>query len=854
MKNVITIMMLALLFLSPIAIAQTIVGPLGPTVYVDSSGNLQVKGHVQFPTDNTFDFGGSGTNRPRRIYAGTDFVGPVGATTPNPGTFTTVDSKVVNGIAYSHKYTGATLDVRVNACIVDAAAGTNGATSHICSSEGEAVAQTISAQINVGNVAQDKVTWRLPASCLWDAIMTGGTSVAIKQFSRSYIQGQAPLLSCEFRNMSTSNGILAMYTNAGGGYYRAKGFVLESKNTAVASNAVMLIPGGFDASTYEDIEILSYIAGTDGILMGNTGGPCCSVTFNRITINNNSTGGIPLHVVGNVSGITNGIYFIDSSIDHPAAGQPNMSVSNSNATIPLVMGFSGTYEETHDSAIGGADTTTTPNQLSGLLSIFFNGIEVKSFSANNVAPIFSLSGTAIMSFSLRDLSTPLGFTEPATAVRNNITSTACPSTPCNITTDSKGQRTSYETNDTWGDNASYLGRVRSAWYDFIEQTTSPTGIAAHSLVYSKTADHKLYTKLNAGTELSLLTSDATIGIPGANNITPVTVNANTASDQTLQEISLSAGYLNVLNQPFLIDATGLNTIGAGQTPTLTYKLKLCTVSGCGSGTVRTLYSITTGATVAATGDPWRMTGTIITNAIGATGTMIPSGSLKADIGASASQTQNDYQDVNTGTISGTIDLTAALFLDFTVSTSAGSALNFLTQKTGVITPQSNVANAGVIASAPFFNGTPGTGTAVTPTSNKALLIGFYLPYQVTFSKLTYRNLGVDNTANLYDIGIYNSAGTLLCDIGPTAGTSFSPTGNSNLTFNCVQGAMTIPAGQYYYGFTGNAATATIGGTSLSWTNRVNTGSLVTSGGQLATPVVPGADVWATTTIPAIILN
>lgn len=47
-------------------------------------------GHWLAQLDNTYDIGAAGATRPRRVYVGTDFVGPIGATTPNTGSFTTL--------------------------------------------------------------------------------------------------------------------------------------------------------------------------------------------------------------------------------------------------------------------------------------------------------------------------------------------------------------------------------------------------------------------------------------------------------------------------------------------------------------------------------------------------------------------------------------------------------------------------------------------------------------------------------------------------------------------------------------------------------------------------------------------
>src|ERR1019366_1132909 len=91
---------------------------------------------------------------------------------------------------------------------------------------------------------------------------------------------------------------------------------------------------------------------------------------------------------------------------------------------------------------------------------------------------------------------------------------------------------------------------------------------------------------------------------------------------------------------------------------------------------------------AATNNGWNlqlMAGTVST---GATGTLIVHGApgLVLDIGAAPTSAATPYTDTNTA-VSASIDLTAALFVDFTVATSAGSALNSITQDIAEVLPQ-----------------------------------------------------------------------------------------------------------------------------------------------------------------------
>ncbi len=176
-------------------------------------------------------------------------------------------------------------------------------------------------------------------------------------------------------------------------------------------------------------------------------------------------------------------------------------------------------------------------------------------------------------------------------------------------------------------------------------------------------------------------------VPSVGNITAVTVAANTTSDQTLQEIALPAGFLNTLKQQTIFNSSGVFATGVAQTPTLTFSVKLCTVSGCGSGTTITLVNFTTGNTISGvTVNPWNITLTSGTSATGASGTLIIHGFLAVDIGALAATAETVYNDGRIG-VTSAIDLTAALFVDWTVATSTGNTGNSFTQQNaGVMAP------------------------------------------------------------------------------------------------------------------------------------------------------------------------
>jgi len=112
------------------------------------------------------------------------------------------------------------------------------------------------------------------------------------------------------------------------------------------------------------------------------------------------------------------------------------------------------------------------------------------------------------------------------------------------------------------------------------------------------------------------------------------------------------------------------------------------------------------------------------------------------------------------------------------------------------------------------------------SANQVTVCGFALPYNLTFSNIVNYVWQADGT-NLYDVGIYTQAGALVANTGPN---HWPSTGFQ--TLSTLQGAKTLQAGLYLFGFTGNANTGQVsydsGGS--AWAYNVNITS--SSGGTL----------------------
>jgi len=221
----------------------------------------------------------------------------------------------------------------------------------------------------------------------------------------------------------------------------------------------------------------------------------------------------------------------------------------------------------------------------------------------------------------------------------------------------------------------------TVWYDAINlyKVNYPGGLQAPNVTVSALTSGNCVQATAGG----LLTSTASPCGGGFTSVTatPVTVNAAVTTDQNLMAITIPAGTMNLLNHTLLVQLAGVYSTPAASTAVLTHKLKLCAVSGCGSGSVLTLATWATSALggIQATNNPYSATINATTQTAGAAAAFESHGNLTIDISALASAAEAVFADNNTATV-GTIDSTAQLFLQHTVAFSAASASNSATDR------------------------------------------------------------------------------------------------------------------------------------------------------------------------------
>jgi hypothetical protein len=394
---------------------------------------------------SSFDAAGAATS----AIAGPINPTSIGATTPAPIAATTLTTtgnaglKVVNGTSHSEMYSGATLDVRVNACLEDALDMTNGNTTGLCDASGEGGgglgAHAVAAQITVGDINNDPVGLILPCVGFWTGTMTDGVSSIIKQFGGTTIRSQCPAGALGgtmvINNTSTSlpGQMMEIVGSGSRPYVFDSGFNITniSGGHATATGIGLLIEGGFaDATT---LDLVNVDDSLDAIKV-EIHGVCCEFNWIHGSINGEFAG-TPLLILTDRSDFTRDFNFSFGTIVHPGTG--NFAVDCEDTRQSTVSSFSldHVYTETGD--------TGNPSSV-----YLINGCSRASISHMTIAnngttdfPAVFVTNAYPTDLALDDMWLVFGndpWTYPAPAVINNFTGQV-------LSTDNNGYFSHYST-------------------------------------------------------------------------------------------------------------------------------------------------------------------------------------------------------------------------------------------------------------------------------------------------------------------------------------------------------------------------------------------------------------------------
>jgi hypothetical protein len=139
----------------------------------------------------------------------------------------------------------------------------------------------------------------------------------------------------------------------------------------------------------------------------------------------------------------------------------------------------------------------------------------------------------------------------------------------------------------------------------------------------------------------------------------------------------------------------------------------------------------------------------------------------------------------------------------------------------------------------------GTATAFDITGTKIKLWGITLSFPLNTSNLSYNVSGADGSGSVYDLGIYNSSGTLKAHTGAIAATTSMTAGAHSVGWSGTT-PITLQPGKYYLAITTNCtlSCATLSGDgSSAVVTFLSAGTVTTSGtqGTLDATITPPAD-------------
>src|SRR5882757_518333 len=498
---------------------------------------------------------------------------------------------------------------------------------------------TSATEIDCGDAAGHPVICLLPpgnsgGTPSWNSNVSDGVSYGLKGFNNSSVIGLGPGLGAPFQIATGSSANLGAVcgndTSVANAHIVMQGFtcsIFGGSPTVV--KAIGLFSGLGDNAIIQNMTFdgLSGTATFSKVLWVNNS--CCKTTFNNVNADAFSITGVTPCFFGN--GTTG----------------PNLTITFHGSCVHAGNGASNIVDQEKDQF--GANTFTSYMESGTSTDTTTAKVSIQAFGSPTAADIFTAMNAA------GDIALSTRYTFDIASGAHAI-----------IIGAEQGNISTNAVNDHNPGRSPVTAAVNTSF----SYSTEPNFQVGPSTLVSPA-----------------LTGTPTVnGVPIAGgftstNVSPVMVNANTTSDQNGMAITVTAGALNSLSRSLLVQLAGVYSTPVASTAILTHKLKLCTVSGCGSGTVLTLATWTTSALggIQATNNPYNATLNTTTQTAGASATFETHGNLMIDLAALASAAEAIFADNNTATV-GTIDSTVQLFLQHTVAFSAASASNSATDR------------------------------------------------------------------------------------------------------------------------------------------------------------------------------
>lgn len=328
---------------------------------------------------------------------------------------TTINPLAVNGTIKCDQYSGS-LVAKLNACITDAAASSNGSVNGIADATGLGGTQSWAGTVTVLTGA----TLLLPSKCTWNVASATSGLYALVQQNNSNIWGMGNVTTgCDLHNVSGVGFISGLYSSLGATYVHMAGINFINDTYAIngSGGPVMLLSGSADGSLWERFRVAQYEGGGNGIFIGGTTSGatvCCTAKLRDFQVDMEYSGAIPIDV--EVSGSTNiqGLVIENASLVKAGSGSPTLKLSDTTSGHQSSITFSG-YEETQHGT-----NSQVLNQIIGFGSVTVPWITINDTSGSGTDAGFSVTNAYNTALVLGGINFT-NYTLPANEVVNNFT-------------------------------------------------------------------------------------------------------------------------------------------------------------------------------------------------------------------------------------------------------------------------------------------------------------------------------------------------------------------------------------------------------------------------------------------------
>jgi hypothetical protein len=272
------------------------------------------------------------------------------------------------GIICSNQQTGATVDVRANACDTEAISVLGA-----CDLRNETGSQTLAAPFLFGDSSQDPSVAYLPTSATWTAT---GTGCGIEQFGNTSLIGTDAAGAGSFRigigSTSVSYGYCTPPPSTGSTkYFYASGITVTNQGAGhpTSGTADFHFTNTFDQATWDRFTALD-TQNTWGAIFDDT---CCGSQAPNLNINMNAVsghGGVLFNETNSL-GPLQATRLPNFSVNHAGAGAPLFSYTDTR-TVPQMDVVNGPgYSEVN------GDATTTLSPIQGARAVSYRDWEIQ---------------------------------------------------------------------------------------------------------------------------------------------------------------------------------------------------------------------------------------------------------------------------------------------------------------------------------------------------------------------------------------------------------------------------------------------------------------------------------------------